>query len=161
MAVLRTNHNPNHIRSVLALYRGIDGCQYFVEHACLSYPLSSQFPHLLLEFVQNVEVGLVLFGILLQFNHTLVWIFLRRMEKWNHTHTSIKQPTPIYFLPQLGIFFLNTFFTILLFSLPYMRRREPQFFTWGCNIWRIFWEASCLPTLLFLPLQRTQTEILA
>lgn len=42
-----------------------------------------------------------------------------------------------------------------------MRRREPQFFTWGCNIWRIFWDASCLPTLLFLPLQSTQTEILA
>lgn len=32
-----------------------------------------------------------------------------------------------------------------------MRSSEPQFFTWGWSICRIFWDASCLPTLLFLP----------
>lgn len=46
---------------------------------------------------------------------------------------------------------LLTFLTILLFSLPYIRSREPQFLTWGWSICSIFWDASCLPTLLFLP----------
>jgi len=54
---------------------------------------------------------------------------------------------------------VRTFFTILLLSRPYMRSREPQFFTWGCSIWRIFWDASCLPTRLFLPAGPPQSTV--
>lgn len=46
-----------------------------------------------------------------------------------------------------------TCLTILLLSLPYIRKREPQFFTCGCSSCRIFWEANCFPTLLFLPVK--------
>lgn len=53
---------------------------------------------------------------------------------------------------------LLTFLTILLFSLPYIRSREPQFLTWGWSICSIFWDASCLPTLLFLPSVRQTTR---
>lgn len=48
-----------------------------------------------------------------------------------------------------------TCLTILLLSLPYIRKREPQFFTCGCSSCRIFCEANCFPTLLFLPVKIT------
>lgn len=67
---------------------------------------------------------------------------------------------------RLGLFFLAyccssitllsevSCLTILLLSRPYMRSKEPQFLTCGCSSWRIFWDANCFPTRLFLPMRR-------
>lgn len=41
----------------------------------------------------------------------------------------------------------------MLLSRPYMRSKDPQFLTCGCSSWRIFWEANCFPTRLFLPVR--------
>lgn len=78
---------------------------------------------------------------------------------------NIQHSTTVLTAPPTGPPLLTapTFFTILLLSRPYMRSSEPQFFTWGWSICRIFWDASCLPTLLFLPVgsdrQRGQTIV--
>lgn len=45
-----------------------------------SHPLSGQFLHFLLQFVQDMKVWLVLFGILLELDHTLVRALLQRIR---------------------------------------------------------------------------------
>lgn len=72
---------------------------------------------------------------------------------------NIQHSTTVLTAPPTGPPLLTapTFFTILLLSRPYMRSSEPQFFTWGWSICRIFWDASCLPTLLFLPVGERPT----
>jgi len=50
----------------------------------VSYPLLGQFGHFFLQFVQDVKVWLVLSGVLLELNHTLVRILLEvnRRPAW-------------------------------------------------------------------------------
>lgn len=73
------------------------------------------------------------------------------METWHFRDHSRKTSIPQREYQSSRSVITLTCFTILLLSLPYMRNNEPQFFTCGWSSWRIFWDANCFPTLLFLP----------
>lgn len=45
-----------------------------------SHPLSGQFLHFFLQFIQDMKVWLVLFGILLELDHTLVGALLQKIS---------------------------------------------------------------------------------
>lgn len=47
-----------------------------------SHPLRGQFPHFFLQFVQDMKVWLVLFGILLELDHTLVRVLLQKDQSF-------------------------------------------------------------------------------
>lgn len=87
-----------------------------------------------------MKVWLVLFGILLELDHTLVRVLLENKQiqkgkqikpKATKFHSSQVAVESIVgkTLVRTELLKLLTFLTILLFSLPYMRSREPQFFT--------------------------------
>ena len=58
---------------------------FFFKHSpgVVSYPLLGQFRHFFLQFVQDVKVWLVLSGVLLELNHTLVRILLKVIKLLN------------------------------------------------------------------------------
>lgn len=52
-----------------------------------SHPLCGKFPHFFLQFVQDMKVWLVLFGILLELDHTLVRVLLQKIGCFKHHDT--------------------------------------------------------------------------
>lgn len=55
--------------------------------------MCGEFPHFFLQFVQDMKVWLVLFGVLLELDHTLVRVLLQNIRglKWHEDKLNVQQ----------------------------------------------------------------------